>query len=80
MKSVVVVQEKGTMDYFSALYVDGALILTNLTRGHMDILYALGVKICYEYVPLGYHGRFPSRLSDLKEINRLTKATLRIKI
>lgn len=65
-RSVVQVYERDTADPFSAIYVDGKLVVTNPRGDVSEVLEALGIKPQVMFVPYGFDGNFPPLLAKLK--------------
>lgn len=63
---VVMVYEKGTVDAFSALYINGKLVVTNPRGDVSNVLEALGIVPKEVFVPYGFDGNFPVQLAQLK--------------
>lgn len=64
-RSVVQVYEKGTHDPFSAIYINGKLVVTNPRGDVSAVLEALGIEPQTLYVPYGFDGNFPELLTKL---------------
>lgn len=64
--NVVMVYEAGTMDAFTALYIDGKLVVTDVRGDVSNVLAALKITPQEVFVAKGFDGNFPPKLSQLK--------------
>ena len=64
-RSVVQVYERDTADPFSAIYINGKLVVTNPRGDVSAVLEALGIEPQTMFVPYGFDGNFPELLTKL---------------